>query len=126
MYSKKILFMLFSSLFLTVFAFGADHSAGAIAHSGSLHPSDFVGVSFWLATAIMLAATVFFFVERDFIARLEAAPPTAILWPLHPFDHMESRSIQDIAPLVVAWVEARYRPDQETAKFRLWLPRRTL
>jgi hypothetical protein len=64
--------------------------------------------------------------ERDFIARLEAAPPTAILWPLHPFDHMESRSIQEIAPRVVAWVEARYRPDQETAKFRLWLPRRRL
>ena len=65
MYSKKILFLLFSSLFLTVFAFGADHSAGAVAHSGSLQPTDFVGVSFWLATAIMLAATVFFFVERD-------------------------------------------------------------
>ena len=26
---------------------------------------DYVGISFWLATAIMLAATVFFFVERS-------------------------------------------------------------
>ncbi len=30
-----------------------------------LATNDFVGMSFWLATAIMLAATVFFFVERD-------------------------------------------------------------
>ena len=65
MYSKKVLFTLLSSLFLTVFAFGGDHSVEAIAHSGSLSPTDYVGISFWLATAIMLAATVFFFVERD-------------------------------------------------------------
>ena len=31
----------------------------------SLATSDFVGISFWLATAIMLASTVFFLVERD-------------------------------------------------------------
>ena len=36
-----------------------------IVYDGSLHPDDFVGVSFWLATAMMLAATVFFFIERD-------------------------------------------------------------
>ena len=65
MSSKKISFTLLSTLFLPVFAFGDAHSTGDVAHSGSLHPSDFVGVSFWLATAIMLAATVFFFVERD-------------------------------------------------------------
>jgi bacteriorhodopsin len=39
-----------------------DHAA----HGGSiLKENDFVGISFWLATAMMLAATVFFFVERD-------------------------------------------------------------
>ncbi len=56
------------------FVFGDDHAeateaasteAPAIVYDGSLHPSDFVGVSFWLATAMMLAATVFFFIERD-------------------------------------------------------------
>ena len=26
---------------------------------------DYVGISFWLAAAIMLAATVFFFIERE-------------------------------------------------------------
>jgi len=33
--------------------------------SSVLSQNDFVGISFWLATAIMLAATVFFFIERD-------------------------------------------------------------
>ncbi len=65
MYNKKVLFTLLRSLFLTVFAFGGGHSTEAIAHSGTLLPTDYVGISFWLATAIMLAATVFFFVERD-------------------------------------------------------------
>ena len=35
------------------------------AGGGDLDISDGVGVSFWLVTAAMLAATVFFFVERD-------------------------------------------------------------
>ncbi len=30
-----------------------------------LNPNDFVGVSFWIMSAAMLAATYFFFVERD-------------------------------------------------------------
>lgn len=30
-----------------------------------LNPSDYVGVSFWIISAAMLAATFFFFVERD-------------------------------------------------------------
>ena len=30
-----------------------------------LNPSDFVGVSFWLMSAAMMAATFFFWVERD-------------------------------------------------------------
>ncbi|MEC7609092.1 MAG: bacteriorhodopsin-like [Verrucomicrobiota bacterium] len=53
-----------SSLFLAVFAYGG-HCADTLSHSGSLATNDYVGISFWLATAIMLAATVFFFVERD-------------------------------------------------------------
>ena len=32
--------------------------------SSLLLADDYVGMSFWLATAIMLASTVFFFVER--------------------------------------------------------------
>ena len=30
-----------------------------------LDPSDFVGVSFWIISAAMVAATFFFFMERD-------------------------------------------------------------
>ena len=61
---KKSFITIMSSLFLAVFAYG-DHCADTLSHSGSLSPTDYVGISFWLATAIMLAATVFFFVERD-------------------------------------------------------------
>ena len=47
-----------------VFAFAAGHEN--LASSGTnLDPKDYVGISFWLATAMMLAATVFFFIERD-------------------------------------------------------------
>ena len=48
--------MLIGAVALPVFA--ADGSA-------DLNPADTVGVSFWLVTAGMLAATVFFLVERD-------------------------------------------------------------
>ena len=48
-------------LFFPLLAFGESHGA----KSAALDPNDFVGVSFWLATAMMLAATVFFFIERD-------------------------------------------------------------
>ena len=33
--------------------------------NGGLNPNDYVGVSFWIISAAMLAATYFFFVERD-------------------------------------------------------------
>ena len=35
------------------------------ASGGDLDANDYVGVSFWLVTAALLAATAFFFVERD-------------------------------------------------------------
>ena len=35
------------------------------ASAGDLQTSDLTGISFWLVTAAMLAATVFFFAERD-------------------------------------------------------------
>jgi len=52
----KFLLMLIGAVALPVFA--ADGGA-------DLNPADTVGVSFWLVTAGMLAATVFFLVERD-------------------------------------------------------------
>ena len=38
------------------------------ASGGDLDSDDFVGVSFWLVTAAMAAATVFFFAERNTVA----------------------------------------------------------
>ena len=35
------------------------------ASGGDLNASDYVGVSFWLVTAALLAATAFFFLERS-------------------------------------------------------------
>ena len=35
------------------------------ASGGDLDANDYVGISFWLVTAAMLAATVFFFMERS-------------------------------------------------------------
>ncbi|MDA9802384.1 bacteriorhodopsin-like [Gammaproteobacteria bacterium] len=40
-------------------------SVPAFAAGGDLDANDYVGVSFWLVTAALLAATVFFFLERD-------------------------------------------------------------
>lgn len=60
---KKLTIILLSAL-SPVFAFAAGHEN--LASSGTnLDPKDYVGISFWLATAMMLAATVFFFIERD-------------------------------------------------------------
>jgi hypothetical protein len=62
--------------------------------------------------------------EADFILRLDANPPAAVLWPVQHFDNMASRSLSDVAPNVVEWVKARYRPGETTTKFQIWLPRR--
>jgi len=70
---KNILLLLLTSILGPTLSFADDHAenqtaaaeAAEITYDGSLHPDDFVGVSFWLATAMMLAATVFFFIERD-------------------------------------------------------------
>jgi hypothetical protein len=51
----KLLLILGSVIALPTFA----------ASGGDLQASDLTGVSFWLVTAALLAATVFFFVERD-------------------------------------------------------------
>ena len=51
----KLLLLLTTAIALPSYAAG----------SGDLDIADGVGISFWLVTAAMLAATVFFFVERD-------------------------------------------------------------
>ena len=70
--TKSITLVILSIILSPFFAFGDNHAeeaaappAAEIVYDGSLDPNDFVGISFWLATAMMLAATVFFFIERD-------------------------------------------------------------
>ena len=70
--TKSLTLVLLSLILSPFFAFGDNHAdeaaatpAADIVYDGSLDPNDFVGISFWLATAMMLAATVFFFIERD-------------------------------------------------------------
>ncbi len=60
---KKLTIILLTSL-CPVFAFASGHEHVA-SSATNLDPNDYVGISFWLATAMMLAATVFFFIERD-------------------------------------------------------------
>ena len=67
-------------LLFPVFAFGDNHATDAasvpdaaeesevaIVYDGSLNPNDFVDVSFWLATAMILAAAGFFFIFLDLV-----------------------------------------------------------
>jgi bacteriorhodopsin len=74
--SKYVFLAIFAFLFTQVFACAEDHAGEADASDepsevsacvadGNLQTDDLVGISFWLATAMMLAATVFFFIERD-------------------------------------------------------------
>ena len=53
-----------AALLLTLSGSGTAYGADVMV----LDADDFVGISFWLATAIMLASTVFFFIERGDVA----------------------------------------------------------
>ena len=69
MKTKSLTLVLLSLILSPFFVFGDNHAdeaaaapAAEIVYDGSLDPNDFCGISFWLATAMMLAATVFFFI----------------------------------------------------------------
>ena len=55
---------------------------------GYLATNDYVGISFWIATAIMLASTVFFFVERQDVSGKWRTSLTVagLVLPLHERD----------------------------------------
>ena len=59
-----------------------------------LATNDYVGISFWLATAIMLASTVFFFVERsDVKGKWKTSMTVAGLVTGVAFWHYHERSV---------------------------------
>ena len=53
---------------LSLLTLGTASANNADLTAGSLDSSDMVAVSFWLATAMMLASTVFFILERQNVA----------------------------------------------------------
>ena len=63
----KLKTLLSASLVLLAL-FGGSAQAADAGGGVVLATNDFVGISFWLATAIMLASTVFFFAERGDMA----------------------------------------------------------
>ena len=66
---KMVKIKSFLGMALIVLAFFGGSAHAASAGGGDvLATNDFVGISFWLATAIMLASTVFFFAERGDVA----------------------------------------------------------
>lgn len=57
--------------------------------------------------------------ERTFLATLEASPPRLVIWPHSVFDNMADRSVVAVAPLVVDWVKAHYRPVLRTRLYSI-------
>ena len=76
----------------------------------ALDPTDMVAVSFWLATAMMLASTVFFVLERNNVnakwktSMTVAALVTGVAW--YHYTYMRTHwSATDESPLVLRYVD---------------------
>ena len=86
-------------------------SVAASSHSaGMLEETDMVGVSFWIATAMMLASTVFFILERNNVAAkwktsmTVAALVTGIAW--YHYTYMREHWVAtDESPLVMRYID---------------------
>jgi len=62
--------------------------------------------------------------EAEEIRAIEALrrdPPALVVWPEHPFDGMESRAVNVLAPKLARWVADHYQFDPETTSFFLLL-----
>ena len=96
------------------------------AESAVLDPTDMVAVSFWLATAMMLASTVFFIMERNNVAAkwktsmTVAALVTGVAWYHYTYmrDHWVSEST---SPLVLRYVDWLITVPLQVAEFYLIL-----
>ena len=82
---------------LTLLTFGTVSAANS-----TLNTTDMVGVSFWLASAMMLASTVFFIMERNNVAdkwktsMTVAALVTGVAW--YHYTYMPDHRANSIAP----------------------------
>ena len=100
---------------------------GAVSAEGAkLDETDMVGVSFWLATAMMLASTVFFIMERNNVAAkwktsmTVAALVTGVAWYHYTYmrDHWVS---EGTSPLVLRYVDWLITVPLQVAEFYLIL-----
>ena len=80
------------------------------ATNGMLKETDMVGISFWIATAMMLASTVFFILERNNVAAkwktsmTVAALVTGIAW--YHYTYMREHWIAtEESPLVMRYID---------------------
>ena len=97
-----------------------------IAGDGILRDTDMVGVSFWLATAMMLASTVFFIMERQNVApkwrtsMTVAALVTGIAWYHYTYmrEHWE---VTGESPLVMRYIDWLITVPLQVSEFYLIL-----
>jgi len=61
--------------------------------------------------------------ERRFVARLEARPPTVVIYPGWLFDERKDRAVQASAPILWQWVKARYDRIGPYERFVLMVPK---
>ena len=98
----------------------------ASAATGILETDDMVGVSFWLATAMMLASTVFFILERQNVApkwrtsMTVAALVTGVAW--YHYTYMRGHWISTgESPLVMRYIDWLITVPLQVAEFYLIL-----
>ena len=103
-------------------------SVAASGHSttGMLKETDMVGVSFWIATAMMLASTVFFILERNNVATkwktsmTVAALVTGIAW--YHYTYMRQHWVDNgSSPIVYRYIDWLLTVPLQIAEFYLIL-----
>ena len=122
--SKKRSLLLTGMLFLM--------TLGAVSAEGAkLDETDMVGVSFWLATAMMLASTVFFIMERNNVAAkwktsmTVAALVTGVAWYHYTYmrEHWAASYAEGAgeSPLVMRYIDWLITVPLQVAEFYLIL-----
>ena len=101
-------------------------AASAGTENGMLKETDMVGVSFWIATAMMLASTVFFILERNNVApkwktsMTVAALVTGIAW--YHYTYMREHWIAEgDSPLVMRYIDWLITVPLQVSEFYLIL-----
>ena len=101
-------------------------AASAGTDNGMLKETDMVGISFWIATAMMLASTVFFILERNNVApkwktsMTVAALVTGIAW--YHYTYMREHWIAEgDSPLVMRYVDWLITVPLQVSEFYLIL-----